>query len=34
VLPLEPVETATALVWMTERYLTRTLGGDPQREAA
>jgi AcrR family transcriptional regulator len=31
-LPLDPVETATALVWMTERYLTLTLGRDPQRE--
>ena len=32
VLPLDPVETATALVWMMERYLTLTLGREPQRD--
>jgi hypothetical protein len=26
------VETARALVWMMERYLTATLGRDPQRD--
>ena len=31
-LPLDPVEIATALVWMTERYLTLTLGREPGRE--
>jgi TetR/AcrR family transcriptional regulator, ethionamide resistance regulator len=29
---LDPVETATALVWMMERYLTVTLGRGPHRE--
>ena len=29
ILPLDPHETATALVWMNERYLTLSLGLDP-----
>ena len=29
---LDPGEAATALVWMTERYLTLTLGREPHRE--
>lgn len=29
---VEPRETARALVWMTERYLIRTLGSSPPRE--
>ena len=29
---LDPAETATALVWMMERYLTLTLGRQPHRE--
>ena len=29
ILPLNPVPTATALVWMTERYLMLSLGREP-----
>jgi TetR/AcrR family transcriptional regulator, ethionamide resistance regulator len=29
ILPLNPVQTATALVWMTERYLMLSLGREP-----
>jgi TetR/AcrR family transcriptional regulator, ethionamide resistance regulator len=32
VLPLAPAETATALVWMMERYLAQTLGRDPRSD--
>ena len=34
-LPLDPVETATALVWMMERYLNLSFGHEqgPRREA-
>jgi AcrR family transcriptional regulator len=34
ILPLDPVETATALVWMMERYLVRSLGrgGEDRRD--
>jgi AcrR family transcriptional regulator len=34
ILPLDPKETATALVWMNERYLTLTLGREPTTERA
>jgi AcrR family transcriptional regulator len=34
ILPLDPRETATALVWMNERYLTLTLGREPATERA
>jgi AcrR family transcriptional regulator len=30
ILPLDPVETARALVWMMERYLNLSLGSSPQ----
>jgi TetR/AcrR family transcriptional regulator, ethionamide resistance regulator len=32
ILPLDPGETATALVWMMERYLTLTLGRQPHTD--
>ena len=34
ILPLDPHETATALVWMNERYLTLSLGLDPGADRA
>ena len=34
VLPLDARETATALVWMNERYLTLSLGREPTTERA
>ena len=34
VLPLDPQETAEALVWMNERYLTLSLGREPTTERA
>ena len=34
VLPLDAAETATALVWMNERYLTLSLGREPTTERA
>jgi hypothetical protein len=34
VLPLDARETATALVWMNERYLTLSLGREPATERA
>ena len=34
ILPLDARETATALVWMNERYLTLSLGRDPATERA
>ena len=34
VLPLDPAETAKALVWMNERYMTLSLGRQPTTERA
>jgi AcrR family transcriptional regulator len=34
ILPLDPEETAKALVWMNERYLTLSLGREPTTEPA
>ena len=34
ILPLDARETATALVWMNERYLTLSLGREPATERA
>jgi len=34
ILPLDARETATALVWMNERYLTLSLGREPTTERA
>jgi TetR/AcrR family transcriptional regulator, ethionamide resistance regulator len=34
ILPLDPRETAKALVWMNERYLTLSLGREPTTERA
>lgn len=34
VLPLDPLETAKALVWMMERYLNLSLGGETQTDEA
>jgi hypothetical protein len=34
ILPLDPKETATALVWMNERYLTLSLGREPTADRA
>jgi hypothetical protein len=34
ILPLDPRETAKALVWMNERYLTLSMGREPTAERA